>query len=491
MRTYKKKTRKQKTRKQKTRKQKTRKHDVIKNKQKINKKQKGGTNKSEDEKIMLKNFIMGSSVVDFLNADKINNPQGIFSIFLKVNNNNLNSPYKKCDYSNYGNDVNCLLIKLVALIDYPENYLQNNGYKYWNEDKNFKKAYYDIKNFENEVNIQKDIFKKTSEYFEPICPEIVYYDNENNVDIINELILHLNEKYKIYNNTNTPIMKKIFDNITTKFIKKEKVQIDDKSLDIKLGIIVMEIGENFKPLSIFQKHLKPPEINNEYETYKIMAKTQLYKMIFKTGYYHNDFHENNFLFDSKYEGMYKDQKGKVLIIDFGFSNNANILYNDNHEEYYVPDLSKLDLSKLLQNLQDEQNKLKDDLLLLHQFILQNPEKIQNVFNYLYKFYRPDKTKFEDNKFLYEWIIVNDEENKTKNNELIKMFLELEENQNKTKDITKMSSCPDKSTIRIEPEKPINTDDDTNIKKLNEQNELNEQIELNERLKLANKKQVPF
>jgi hypothetical protein len=482
MRTYKKKTRKIKTRKQKTRK-----HGVVKNKQKINKKQKGGTNKSEDEKTMLKNFIIGSNEVDFLNSDKTYNPQGIFSIFLKVNNNNLNSPYKKCDYSNYGKDANCLLIKLVALIDYPENYLQNNGYKYWNEDKNFKKAYYDIKNFENEVNIQKDIFKKTSDYFEPICPEIVYYDN--NFDIINELILHLNEKYKNHNDTNTtPIMKKIFDNITTKFIKKEKVQIDDKSLDIKLGIIVMEIGENFKPLSVFQKHLKPQQINNEYETYKIMAKTQLYKMIFKTGYYHNDFHENNFLFDSNYEGMYKDQKGKVLIIDFGFSNNANILHihnNNNNQEYYIPDLSKLDLSKLLQNLPDEQDKLQVDLLLLHQFILQNPENIQNVFNYLYKFYRPDKTKFEDNKFLYEWIIDNDEENTTKNNKLIKMFLELEENQNKMKDIKKMSSCPDKSTIRIEPEKPIDTDDDTNIKKLNEQ------IELNKRLKLANKKQYPF
>jgi hypothetical protein len=476
MRTYKKKTRKIKTRKQKTRK-----HGVIKNKQKINKKQKGGTNKSEDEKTMLK-FIIDSNEVDFLNADKLYNPQGIFSIFLKVINNN-NSPYKKCDYSNYGKDANCLLIKLVALIDYPENYLQNNGYKYWNEDNNFKKAYYDIKNFENEVNIQKDIFKKTSEYFEPICPEIVYYDNENNFDIINKLILHLNEKYKNHNDTNTtPIMKKIFDNITTKFIKKEKVQIDDKSLDIKLGIIVMEIGENFKPLSIFQKHLKPQEVNNEYETCKIMAKTQLYKMIFKTGYYHNDFHENNFLIDYNYEGMYKNQKGKVLIIDFGFSikANENIVDNEHQKPLYLPDVSNL-----LDKLSIKQKKeLYICMLSLQIHIVKNPKEIQNVFNDLYNFYRPDKTKFKDNKFLYEWIIDNNEENIKNINKQINTLLELEEKQNKMKDITKMSSCPDKSTIRIESEmtKPIDTGVDAYIEEMNK---------INERLKSANKNQNPF
>jgi len=348
MRTYKKKTRKQKTRKQ----------DVIKNKQK--KTQKGGLFIKGDPKQAF-NFFIDNSEIELLNVG------GRFSIILKANfkNNLSDSPYKKYNYSNYGENVNCLLIKIVALIDYPDNYIKKNDYIQWyNTD--IEKSIDDKKNFLNEVKIQNDIFLKTVNFLEPICPGIVYHE----IFDINDdwtIIRKIKEKMNIQNtNSLLDIIINIFQR-GQKYLRKH----------IKLGIIVMELGENFKPLYLFKS-------NNNFENYKNMAKLQLYKMIKMTGYYHNDFHIGNILIDSEYEGIY-DIKGKVLIIDFGFS----------HKGIYLP--------KSKSNLMDDfENQIND--------LIKN-NNIQKLFNFIYnELYRPDNYKFDLEKETspYKWITETDE-----------------------------------------------------------------------------------
>jgi hypothetical protein len=265
--------------------------------------------------------------------------------------------------------INKILIKIVALrrdtnnINYWEYGFNNQKYKFSNT----------ISEFINEVQIQQDVYIKTLRYLEPICPAIIHIDIPIKRNLIRTLI------------------KKTDDEQTKNILKKieESVNIDF------IGLIVMEIADGYKPLYDFI-------YNNNYnfdikENYKCMAKLQLFKMAKYAGYLHNDFHADNILLNRNYEGIYDGIKGKVLLIDFGFSTS---IYNNDKINY---------LNNYLSN-----------------------NNYQEFFDYVYyNLKRPDGTKFTDRKDLYQWIIKP--YNETKNNtEYIKFFQEKEIKINKIK-----------------------------------------------------------
>lgn len=213
--------------------------------------------------------------------------ESLYGIILKatLKNNLKEYPYEMYDANHYGKSVKCILIKLMFLTD------NNNNYTYKFD--NNKKYTESVENFKKEVKIQTEIFLKTVDYLEPLCPAPVYSE------ILNE------------DNKNDEI---------NRFIEKTKNSDDKKLLEniknIKfpfLGILAMEIADDYKPFADFSIY------SYNYIKFENMAKLQILNMALNTGYYQNDLHLNNILVNPKYTGMYQDIPGKVIIIDFGLA----------------------------------------------------------------------------------------------------------------------------------------------------------------------------
>jgi hypothetical protein len=182
-----------------------------------------------------------------------------------------NSPYKSTDAETYGQPVPTIIIKIVSINDEDE--------------------------FINEVNIQKEIYSKTMEYLEPICPAIVYS--------------------KIYESTEekNSILNKIRSSMSdTRYIES---YLDP---DVDVGIIVMEFADGYKLLHYLQK-------DPNYKLYKNMIMFLLLELALKTGYSHADFHIGNLMINTTSTTYFKQTNpsepkiiGKPLLIDFGLTN---------------------------------------------------------------------------------------------------------------------------------------------------------------------------
>jgi hypothetical protein len=317
-----------KTRNNKTRNNKTRKYRDIK--KKTNNFKKGGFIINGDPKDVFERFIKFSNF-------KLLSSTSLFGIILQANISNEDySNYFGYSYNNFGTKIHSILIKLVALKD--KN--QTDEIEYWECPGTEVKEKDYIGNFKKEAKIQDYIFKKTLDYLEPICPAIVHYD-----------ILNKGSSLEFLNK----IKKSNSDNNLKIILNAMLAQISNDSIKY-LGLIAMEIADGYKPLIHYKDY-------PNFELYKLMAKLQLFKM-FKTGFFHNDFHLGNILFNHSYQGMYNNTPGKALIIDFGFSEAIR-------------------------------NEIAIELI--------DNNKIQETFNYIYtKLSRPDLYKFTESPN-YSWI----------------------------------------------------------------------------------------
>lgn len=144
--------------------------------------------------------------------------------------------------------------------------------------------------FINEINIQKDIENKTSEYLEPICPVIYYYDI---IDIFQEII-------KLFN------LFELDDNIILIYF----LDFLKNNPDTKLGFIVMEYVENTL-YDYYNKTFNDDILN--------IGRYILIKLALDTEYNHNDFHMNNFLISTCDSTYFNSTKFNIrpYIIDFG------------------------------------------------------------------------------------------------------------------------------------------------------------------------------
>ena len=152
--------------------------------------------------------------------------------------------------------------------------------------------------FQNEINIQTDIYLKSMEYLQPICPGIVY------ANILSPKIMTNGEEIEILNILiNNSISTKIKDGLT--MLSKSINSTTDK----KLGIIGMEYMGN-------GENLHSKNITNVNPLFLNMSRYLLLNLALKIGYNHNDFHAGNIMIcdDPTY---FSGINFRPILIDFG------------------------------------------------------------------------------------------------------------------------------------------------------------------------------
>jgi len=211
--------------------------------------------------------------------------------------------------------VRKFIIKLV--------FLGSGGLRYRSYNQKIEKCALDKSSFNKEINIQKDIFKKSLMTGRVITPQIlfdiIYYESvsgkfNNEINIFN-ILSQKKQKYNSY-------LK--FYNYYNKKLEKFKSYIKPSffrwSTFEGLGLILMTFNENYIPVSRL-------EIKNKLKIKKIITK-QFY-LLKEYGYVHNDTHPGNYLWDPINE--------YGIIIDFG-------------EAYYHENVKKLETKSYIYNL---------------------------------------------------------------------------------------------------------------------------------------------
>ena len=179
------------------------------------------------------------------------------------------------------------------------------------------------KNFEKEIEIQTEVFFRTCEYLDPICPSILHtevknspYDYQSKKRLetrLSHLLSKSNEIAQIY-------LKHIID-----LLHQGRLSM--------YGIICMEYAEGYETLAKL-KILRPDKI----EKLRDITRNKLIEMSLKTQYTHSDFHENNILCNPDTE--------EVLLIDFGLANKMSdeqwkILRDEYKEKRYFDALESI------------------------------------------------------------------------------------------------------------------------------------------------------
>jgi hypothetical protein len=112
--------------------------------------------------------------------------------------------------------------------------------------------------------------------------------------------------------------------------------------NITIGLIGMEIAERYKPLCIVTDELEYKKKNPKYNLiqlkyskykYECMAKLKYIEMVIKTGYSHNDFHDCNFLINTKDKVSF-NYPGNIMILDFGDASKIDKTIMDKIETLY-------------------------------------------------------------------------------------------------------------------------------------------------------------
>lgn len=289
-----------------------------------------------------------------------------------------NSPYLMLRPENYKRPVNCILLKLGLVVtnikningnqlNYINNFI-NFYFKMKETNKNFKN--YNIsgtkQNFIDEINIQTDVFLKTIDYLDPLCPGVVYGNVIDDMNDSIKFISDLQERCSVTTNEVLTELRKVFVYLlelcnnksgTNKIIQDSIVNIrgnkspsqlteqDIKNLEliyyishilildesstfnIGLGIIAMEfVDHNYKTFAnlyydirTYDSYKNNPLYKEQVNTYENMARLKLIELALKTGYSQGDFHPGNIMIEQTLQGYYQGYKGRVMLIDFGYA----------------------------------------------------------------------------------------------------------------------------------------------------------------------------
>jgi hypothetical protein len=225
-------------------------------------------------------FIVGSIVVG--------SPMRGASGFLLRYQNKVDSVYKSSDVDTYGDPVHTILVKFVSISSNLEQ-----------------------KEFDSELVIQKNIYDRTKDGLEPLCPAIVFSGifGENHPIITQDLKLNV-----------------------------KKLPVSVRGRPLKIGVIAME----FMEYTSMHQLLKSPSygMTNFREEVFAAAAFLLIELAEKTGYTQGDFHFNNIFFkvipeDAEYPYFLTDEdiipdinlqyirRLKPIIIDFGMATKIN------------------------------------------------------------------------------------------------------------------------------------------------------------------------
>ncbi len=278
-----------------------------------------------------------------------------YGIIFRVDliNSTYNTPYYMFRSQNFGEPIKSLLIKICPLVtEYKRNrpmLLIGGKEKKLTIKDDFLKEYY------NQVYIALD----TCKYLETICPFPIYNDAFNmpsQTDEFTEIPMINDELNNIGDGSPTDYM---FDNkeclnlLLEKTINTANDLSDDEDDDVidelfggnnkpilqqlidgltqnkydSLGIIAMEIADNFKTLKTF---------NNDpnYRSYQNFGRYELITLALEQQIVHCDFHSENLMINPTYEGYFEGKPGKCLLIDFGLINKIDDMKWNEMKELY-------------------------------------------------------------------------------------------------------------------------------------------------------------
>ncbi len=242
---------------------------------------------SQDNKILKENinwFIDNSKLVRITS--------GAFGVVYSVTLNEgtkQEKPFLSLNFESYKQPVTTLLMKMCVVFDDTKSEAEAEEYNDLTEEaqEKFKINSVSKTEFIVEINTQTDIYLKTIEYLQPICPAIVYAgiygDVKNSLDL--KLLNRLGFKPSL---TSSPT----------------------------IGCIFMEFAEGY--MNGYKFYHKLADVNMRRNTYYLLM-YMLLQLSLKTGYTHGDHHLGNFMIninntDNTYiEGI----EGRPLIIDFG------------------------------------------------------------------------------------------------------------------------------------------------------------------------------
>ena len=243
-------------------------------------------NKSQKGGMLLESLSSAESETNFKTFISDANPtklsQGTYGFVTKweLNAGSTNNTYKKIiPTDEFGNKITTLIVKICCVrpTDEPMPEVQIEGNKLRSVS---------ATEFINETNIQTDIYLKTINYLQPICPGIAY---------ANIVPIKLNPLKCC---SSSPDLKKIL-NPMMRFIVNNP--------NYKIGIIAMEMAENLTSNNVLT--------NNDFSN---IGRYALLNLALTTGYTHGDFHRGNILIcDST--SYFNGVNYRPIVIDFGRS----------------------------------------------------------------------------------------------------------------------------------------------------------------------------
>lgn len=160
-------------------------------------------------------------------------------------------------------------------------------------------------NFLNEIRVQTEVYKKTNNNLEAVCPPIVYSNILNNTS----------KKSRAQN-----LLSVMIDNMPNdenKVLLHRMRSLYEANNTLKLGVIAMSFAENYDTL---WNVIKNTTNSGQQIMYKYLAIYELLRL-YDVGYMHGDYHMKNILINTQYnyntlENVYL---GRCLIIDYGLA----------------------------------------------------------------------------------------------------------------------------------------------------------------------------
>ena len=250
---------------------------------------KGGTGVVIDNQQLKQNFIefLDNSYIEFLSS-------GAYGIVFKATldpQSGYVSKYKMLDYKNFGKPVDTIVFKMgvidyktkPALTRYPQEIAPDS--------------------FRREVNVQTDIFLKTMQYLQPLCPAIVYSDIHTNTDA-------------------DPIIDHIINRISGQYAGEDRNTLQQLKISMsRYTIIGMEMLNDYEMLHTVRTKIAISGNNAiiSKPLYKAMIAYILIELAVKTGYSHADFHAGNIMINLNDDTYFKGKPASIILIDFGLT----------------------------------------------------------------------------------------------------------------------------------------------------------------------------
>lgn len=261
--------------------------------------------------------------------------------------------------------------------------------------------------FYNEVKTQQDIFIRTSYLGYPVCPPIVaakQYSGTRMMELLRDIVSECSVKTAEGQcDRETDIMfrriqyilehNEFFERQSAVFMDTETLTRKSSPISAHLGVIVMEMLEDYKTLGEYRLDKHRISSTGEINSANIAYAHALYGFIrlLSVGYYHGDIHSSNVMVnlkDTQYLEASSSYAGHAMMIDFGRTTkivNENRLKDHPIYVFFTTVFPEMDMH----------SSLRDELsTLLNTYVLRNEDDDYYRNNGV----RPENTFFSDAGF---------------------------------------------------------------------------------------------